>query len=87
MDKEKVVYTYNGIIFVCVFSHVRLFVTPWAAACQAPLYAELSGEEYRSGLAYPSPGDLLGPGIKPTPPALAARFFTHCATWERNSIL
>ena len=72
---------------MCVLCHVQLFDTLWAAACQAPLYLELSGEEYWSGLVFPSPGDLLGPGIKPIPPALAARFFTHCATWEANSII
>jgi len=28
------------------------------------------------GFPFPSPGDLPDPGIKPTPPALADRFFT-----------
>ena len=31
---------------------------------------------YWSGSPFPSPGDLPNPGIKPTSPALASRFFT-----------
>ena len=37
-------------------------------------------------VAMPSAGDLPNPGIKPvslTSPALAGRFFTSSATWER----
>ena len=44
-----------------------------------------SRQEYWSGLPFPSPGDLLSPGIKPVvflPPALADGFFTTSATWE-----
>ena len=37
---------------------------------------------YWSGLPFPSPGDLLDPGIKPVSPALAGRFFTTEPTWE-----
>jgi len=33
-------------------------------------------QEYWSELPFPSPGDLPHPGIKPTFPALAGRFFT-----------
>ena len=33
-------------------------------------------EKYWSELPFPSPGDLPDPGIKPTSPALAGRFFT-----------
>ena len=40
------------------FSRVRLFVTPWTVACQAPLSMEFSRQEYWSGLPFPSPGDL-----------------------------
>ena len=53
-------------------SHVRLFVTPWTVAHQAPLSMGFSREEYWSGLLCPSPGDLPNPGIKPTSPALQA---------------
>jgi len=33
-------------------------------------------QEYWSGLPFPSPGDHLDAGIKPTSPALAGVFFT-----------
>ena len=59
-----------------------LFVLPWAIACQAPLSVRFSRQEYWSGLSFPSPGDLLDPGIKPTSPALAGVFFTNRATWK-----
>jgi len=36
---------------------------------------EFSRQEYRSGLPFPTPGDLPDPGIKHTSPALAGRFF------------
>ena len=38
----------------------------------APLPMEFSKQEYRSGLPFPSPGDLPDPGIKPRSPALKA---------------
>ena len=44
--------------------------TPWTVTCQASLSMEFSRQEYRSGLPFPSPGDLLDPGIKPGSPAL-----------------
>ena len=71
--------------FMCMlsfFSCVQLFALPWAIACQAPLSMRFSRQEYWSGLSFPSPGDLLDPGIKPTSPALAGGFFTNRATWK-----
>ena len=56
-------------------SRVQLFVTPWTVAHQAPPPMGFSKQEYWSGLPFPSPGDLHDPGIKPTSPALAGRFF------------
>ena len=44
--------------------------TPWTIARQAPLSMEFSRQEYWSGLPFPSPGDLLDPGIEPRSPAL-----------------
>ena len=35
-----------------------------------------SRQEYWSGLAFPSPGDLPNLGMEPVSPALAGRFFT-----------
>ena len=53
-------------------SRVRLFVNPWTLACQAPPSMGFSRQEYWSGLAFPCPGDLLDPGIKPRSPTLQA---------------
>ena len=46
------------------FSCIKLFVTIWTIACQAPLSMEFSRQEYWSGLPFPSPGDLSNPGIE-----------------------
>ena len=56
-------------------SHIWLFETPWTVACQAPLFIGFPRQENWSGLPFPSPGDFPNPGIKPTSPALAGRFF------------
>ena len=59
-------------------SHVQLFLTPWAVACQAPLSIGFSRQEYCSVLPFPASRDLPDPGIEPTSlvsPALAGRFF------------
>ena len=50
--------------------------TTWTVALQAPLSMEFPGQEYWSRLPFASAGDLPDPGIKPTSPALAGRFFT-----------
>ena len=50
-------------------TRVRLFVTPWTVAHQAPPSMGFSKWEYWSGLPFPSPGDLPHPGIKPRSPA------------------
>ena len=47
-------------------SRVRLFVTPWTVAYRAPQSMGFSRQEYWSGLPFPSPGDLLDPGVEPT---------------------
>ena len=61
-----------SFVDVCVhsLSRVRLFVTPWTVAHQAPLPMEFSRQEYWSGLPLPSPGDLPNPGIEPGSPEL-----------------
>ena len=53
-------------------SRVHFFATPWTVAYQAPPSMEFSRQEYWSGLPFPSPGDLLDPGIEPRSPALQA---------------
>ena len=68
------------------FSHVWLFVTLWTIVYQAPLSMGFARQEYWSGLLCPPSGDLPDPGIKSpclTSPALAGRFFTTSATWDR----
>ena len=52
------------------------FATPGAIVCQAPLPMGFPRQGYWSQLSFPSPGDLPDPGIKPTSPASAGRFFT-----------
>ena len=53
-------------------SRVRLFVTPWTVAYQAPLSMGFSRQEYWSGVPFPSPVDLPDPGIEPGSSALQA---------------
>ena len=62
-------------------SHIRLFVTPWTAAYQAPQSMEFSRQEYWSGLPLPTAvggchpllqGIFSNPGIEPGSPALQA---------------
>ena len=50
---------------VKLLSHVRLFVTPWTVAYQAPLSMGFSRQEYWSGLPFPSPEDLPDQGSNP----------------------
>ena len=45
-------------------SRVRLFLTSWNVACQAPLSMGFSRQEYWSGWPFPSPGDLPNPGVE-----------------------
>ena len=59
---------------------------------QAPLSTGFPRQEYWSGLPFPTPEDLPGPGMKSMSlisPALASEFFFffhHCATWEAHLI-
>ena len=57
-------------------SRVRLFVTPWTVAYQAPPSMGFSRQEYWSGLSFPSPEDLPNPGIEPGSLALQADTLT-----------
>ena len=63
--------------------HVYVFMSLVAQLCptlcdpmdcspQAPLFMGFFRQEYGSGLPFPSPGDLLKPGIKPRSPTLKA---------------
>ena len=70
----------------CVLNHfscVRLYVTLWPIACQAPPWD--SPARILEWLPCSPLGDLPDPGIKPVArisPELADRFFTTSATWE-----
>ena len=59
-----------------VAKRVRLFVTPWTVASEAPPSVGFPREEYWSGLPFHSLGDLPGPGIEPTSAELVSGFFT-----------
>ena len=64
---------------LCVLSHVRLFVTLWTIARQAPPSMGFSRQEYWSRLSHPPLIDLPDPGIKPaspSSPALEGGIFT-----------
>ena len=45
---------------------------PWTGTHQGFLSMEFSRQEHWSGLAFPSPGDLPDPGVRPESPALWA---------------
>ena len=70
---------------VCVlslFSRVRLCVTPWNVARQAPLSTGFSRQEHWGGLSCPPPEDLPDPGIEPAAlmsPASAGGLFATSA--------
>ena len=71
--------------YVVVLSQIRLFVTLWTVAHQAPLSMGFSRQEYWSGLPFPSLGDLPNLGIEPVSleaPALAGGFFTNSSNCE-----
>ena len=58
----------SKLMRVCVlsrFSHVRLFVTPWIAACQASLSMGILQASNWSGLPFPSPGMFPMQGSNP----------------------
>ena len=59
-------YSIKSIKSLC---HVQLCVTAWTTAHQSPLSMEFSRQECWSRLPFPSPGDLLDPGIKLGSPA------------------
>ena len=67
-----------------VFSRSVMSDSLWP---QAPVSMRFYRQEYWSGLSYPSPGDLLDPGIKPmslVSPALAGGFFTTSTTHKTH---
>ena len=66
----------------CLFNEMKepvVVQTPWTLARQASLSMGFPRQEYWSGSPLPSPGDLPGPGIEPTSPALAGDSFPEPA--------
>ena len=61
-------YSFDLHLVVKLLSCVRLFVTPWTVAYQAPPSMGFSRQEYWSGLPFPAPGDLRNSGIEPRLP-------------------
>ena len=53
---------------VKLLSRVQLFATPWTVAYQAPRPMGFSGQEYWSGLPFPSPGIFPTQGSNPGVP-------------------
>ena len=62
----------GNCVKVKLLNRVRLFVTPWTVAYEAPPSMGLFRKEYWSGMPFPTPGDLPEPGIEPASPALQA---------------
>ena len=72
------VHVYKYIYELLSLSHYIVsdsFVSLWTVASKAPLSIGFHRQDW-SGLPFPSPGDLLDPGIKPVSPALAGEFLT-----------
>ena len=69
-----------------VTRRVQLSVTPGTAACQTSLSMECFQVRMLEWVAISSPEDFPKPGIKPTSPALAGGFFTHCPTEEQTEL-
>ena len=65
-------------------SCVSLFATPWTAACQASLPVGFPGQEFWSGLPFPTPGDLPDQGLNCHLLHLLQtdRVFTTDASWK-----
>ena len=61
-----------GCVQAWSLSHVRLFLTLWTVAHQAPLSMGSPGKNTGVSCRFPPPGDLPDPGIEPTSPASPA---------------
>ena len=65
-------FTWIKSTCVLVACRVRLFVTPWTVAHQAPLSMKFFRQEYWNELPFPTPGDLPDPETEPGSPTLKA---------------
>ena len=76
----------NAVIFykqksLCCCCSVKSCLTCDLMDCSPPVHVALLSmgfprQEYWSELPFPTPGDLLNPGIEPVSPALAGGFIT-----------
>ena len=82
LNKSSFPHSSGAVCCAQFLSHVQLFLTH-----QAPLSMGFPRQEYWSGLPFSSPGNLPDPGIEPTSPALAGRFFTAEPPGEPFSLL
>ena len=56
---------FHTLIFCCCLVMSNSVLTPWTIPCQASLSMGFLRQKYWSGLPFPSPWDLLNPGIEP----------------------
>ena len=66
------------------------FMTPWTVVLQALLLMGFPRQEYKSGLPFPSPGDLPDPEIKLASLCVShvgRQILYHCAIWETHSTI
>ena len=71
-----------GKFYLHIYKHMqhqKMYIHIWVR-----LSMQFSGQEYWSGLPFPSPGDIPNPGIELGSLALAGRFFTVWATREAH---
>ena len=69
----------EGIHVCCCFVPQSCLTLCYPMDCSPPgssVHGSSLGQEYWSGLPFPSLGDLPDPGIEPRSPALTGRFFT-----------
>ena len=71
--QDEIILNYNEKCWS--LSRVRLFVTPWIVARQAPLSIGFFRQEYWNEHPFSSPRDLPNPGIKPGSLAFPADFY------------
>ena len=67
----------GSVLGCCCWLLFSCSVVSNCLAHQAPLSMRSSQEDYWSGLSFPSPEDLSGAGVEPSPPALQACFTTE----------
>ena len=79
ITKDCVCLIYNYIPRVSL-SLVQLFHDPMGCSPPGSSVHGVSQQEYKSGLPFPSPGDLPNSGTEPMSPALADGFFTPAPT-------